>query len=775
MTSNTVFDFLKTAESEDNYITCPACGSPIGIRTQGYEMILTDNLRLELDGNLAALRGQLERLETKLEQRNLLLEPSTYGAYPYKQERKFFSDAQTPDDEDSDNNDEINNNDETKNQRELAHRGVYKGILGKDVAENFVKKKLDFFEQIENFDKFPLTTETQQEKLDQKCQSLLRGIEPRSQIGPVMDIIFDQRNVFEWMKEIENDPERKKLKALLNDVCPTIQWYLQKLEEIHSKRKDDEGLLKAIIRGQFVLAIVLGHKSLKPDFYGLKKISIDHNVPFTLPRQTIISYRNLLDILNSEVLLGNPKLGLSDNFQKLLKSSKEDIAKQQNSQQGSNVSVNMTKQNSDDQAEELVKRSVKQWGQEIYKLVNFSCTGPSGDNNKKCGWYPKETETHSIILLGSPGTGKSCVLLTGLVSFFDHVQVLGATVALDLPDDRERLQKLEKDYRNGEIPKRTETGSKTSIKLSVQFPEIGSTDFHKTHFVFTDIAGEDVARSLTEEGSQPWVLRILKNANTIIFFFDLSIEPTIREKLTKTRNAEIWKPVLENYEIVNKSREGNAAVNQLYLLEQIIGDLETQRGNLSGSGINFICIVPKADLYAKKEGEEDRLFFNSFYDKMIDQNIFVPSNFDGQDDESFDGFCSLGGTGCNFKSKNNKEISHRNSNVLLQKQIGRMISDEVRKCLLNMGNALGEDAVPAFKESLKQLAEIRLMQRLEATLGKDSVYYLAVSALGKDTSKIQQEGKSQIDGGVFNQKLSEYVFILPVALAITGEISEKEN
>ncbi|MFZ1025522.1 MAG: hypothetical protein WAN66_04810 [Limnoraphis robusta] len=696
----------------------------------------------------------------------MLLKPSTDGRYPYRQERDFFSDDKTVDTEEEENNDEI------QNQRELSHQGKYKGIVGKDVAEDFVQKKLDFFEQIKNVDKFPLKTETDLEIMDRECKSLLRGIEPRSLIGTLMDLIFDQRNVFEWMKEIEGDPERKKLKELLHEVCPTIQWYLQKLEELHSKKKDDEGLLKAIIRGQFVLAIVLGHKSTKCDLYELNKISISHNVPFTLPRQTIISYRNLLDILHSEVVLGNPKLRLSDTFQKVLKSSKEKVSKQQSAQKVSNIPQAATKQNSEDKLEELVIKLVQQWGKEIYKLVNFSCTGPSGEENKRCGWYPKETETHSIILLGSPGTGKSCVLLTGLVSFFDHVQVLGATVALDLPDDRERLQKLEKDYRNGLIPPPTKTGSKTSIKLSVQFPEIGSTNFNKTHFVFTDIAGEDVARSLTEEGSQPWVLRILKNANTIIFFFDLSIEPTIREKLTKSRDAEIWKPVSENYEVVNQSRKNNAAeVNQLYLLEQIIGDLESQRGNLSG--INFICVIPKSDLYAKKNGEQDRLFFNSLYEKMISLGIFVPSNFDKLDDESFDGFCSLGGTGYNFKSKDNKETSAKKSKVLQQKDMGRMMSDEVRKCLLNMGNALGEDAVPAFKVSLNQLAEVRLMQRLEATLGKDSVYYLAVSALGKNPSKIQQEGKSQING-VFNQKLSEYVFILPISLAVADAVSKQQ-
>ncbi|NER03606.1 MAG: hypothetical protein F6K17_13790 [Okeania sp. SIO3C4] len=45
-------------------------------------MILTDNLRLELDGNIASLRRFLEGLEEKLRQRNLPLKPLTEGIYP---------------------------------------------------------------------------------------------------------------------------------------------------------------------------------------------------------------------------------------------------------------------------------------------------------------------------------------------------------------------------------------------------------------------------------------------------------------------------------------------------------------------------------------------------------------------------------------------------------------------------------------------------------------------------------------------------------------------
>ncbi len=49
--NNTVQDYLKTIEAESSGITCPACGSILGMKRQGStEMVLTENARLELDG-----------------------------------------------------------------------------------------------------------------------------------------------------------------------------------------------------------------------------------------------------------------------------------------------------------------------------------------------------------------------------------------------------------------------------------------------------------------------------------------------------------------------------------------------------------------------------------------------------------------------------------------------------------------------------------------------------------------------------------------------------
>ncbi|NJL84263.1 MAG: hypothetical protein HC890_17515, partial [Chloroflexaceae bacterium] len=125
---------------------------------------------------------------------------------------------------------------------------------------------------------------------------------------------------------------------------------------------------------------------------------------------------------------------------------------------------------------------------------------------------------------------------------------------------------------------------------------------------------------------------------------------------------------------------------------QLIIDLQDQRGNLEG--INFICVIPKSDMYASKEDQESK-FLTSFYEKLENLGLLSKSEFDKQDDESFDTLCSLGGTG--YRARDGKEPTGRKSKVLIQQELGRLISNEARTCLLNIKNALGEEANPVFK------------------------------------------------------------------------------
>lgn len=785
--SNTYKDFLKTADREhDSYITCPSCGSPMGVRIQGYQMIATDGFRLELNNNIASLRTFLEKLESLLEQRNQPLDPLTRGDYPYEREKKFYSEnfdtsslSEIPDEFDENNDtydeEEYGSVDNLEN-RVLGNDGNYRGVIGKEVSEKFVKEELDFFQDIDKFENFPLKDEPDEDLIYKKCIMLLRGIEPRSLGGPLSYLILDQNNVFSWRQNLSTPEGQEIIKKLLNQVCPTIQWYFNKLLELHRKRKENEKIPRAVLRAQFILALMLGHKGkdrdqLKNEFK-LDQVEIEKNVRYELPRLTEISYRNLLRLLNSEVLLGNSKLKLSDEFRKAMKVSKNK-ASRNSSQQNADPQKVQNQPKSQNTYESRVVSMINRWGQEINKLVHFSCKGLVGKNMKRCGWYPKNTKTHSVILLGSRGTGKSSVMLTGLVAFRRYAASLGATVALDLPEDREEMLRLEQMYQSGEFFGKTQLGDKTSIKLSVKFPE--NDPSKRIHFVFTDVPGEVFESSLTEKGSSSWVLKVLKNAETIVFFFDLLMESAIRDLLTKTRNFETWKSALEQFDRVNKSREGKASIPQLDLLEQLLIDLQREREDVEG--INFICVIPKSDMYADRDNQ-DAKFFSAFYQKLEGYGLLTQSEYDREDNESFDSLCSLGGTA--YKPRETRESKTIKTKVENQERIGRIMSNLARECLLNIKNALGEEANPSFKSTLLDLIQLRLITNLEKTFGEEKVYFLPTSGQGKDNSKLLEENQTTENGNfstgsIPNQKLSEYVFFLPTALAILQDNNQSSE
>ncbi|NJL84264.1 MAG: hypothetical protein HC890_17520 [Chloroflexaceae bacterium] len=67
---------------------------------------------------------------------------------------------------------------------------------------------------------------------------------------------------------------------------------------------------------------------------------------------------------------------------------------------------------------------------------------------------------------------------------------------------------------------------------------------------------------------------------------------------------------------------------------------------------------------------------------------------------------------------------------------------------------------------------------MEATFGSDRVFFLPTSGQGRDNSKLLEEGKTTENGSiptgkVPNQKLSEYVFFLPCALALSKDLENQ--
>ncbi|WP_017720633.1 TRAFAC clade GTPase domain-containing protein [Kamptonema formosum] len=736
MTSNTVKDFLETVKPGHSGITCPACGSILGIRKQGtYSTILTENARLELDGSITNYRSFLEGIEDVLEQVNIAGFTSIKANSPYKKDQTDHA--------------------------AMREGGVYTGTLGAEAVEQFIRNNIDYFEWAQNFYSFMRRTEFS-ERLDQPLSDdskasiqklynrtkeiLVAGLEPRSISGPLVDLILEQKYVSQWMKKCS--ASRHALYDLLQEVCPNIQGYLMQLLQLdrHLNQTPDPNLEEGVLRVQFILAIVLGHKSAA-HINTVADLSIQTNVPFTLPRLTLVSPKLLQKLLSSEVVLGNPNLGWDAKF--------VEAVRQGNANPQPNGSVFGAGLQIGNGSPDAVDKIIEILGDQITKFVHFTCTGPIGDKpgdtagaehtSLKCGWYPKPEKTHSVILLGSPGTGKSSVLLTGFTAFYNNVSALGATVSFDSPDDEARMKELSEKYWAGQMPKPTQHGARTSIKLSIEFP---AEPYRPTNFVFTDIPGEVAASSLTEYGSNPAVLRTLKKAETIIFFFDLSVEPCVREKLTKGDDSNVWKVLEDNYKRVNDSRKQVAGVSQLQLLQKLVRDLKLQKGADTLQGTKFICVIPKSDLFANSE-EPEMFFLTEFYKSLQQRQILVSSR--QHRSESFAGLYSLGGAGSQIANSRGVE---------LQKQIGQLISQEALSCLAKIGNALGDEPELApLKKSLSETIAVRLVAMLKQAFGEeDAVYFLPVSAQGEDSKSIEL-------GHPPNQKLSEYVFILPIALS----------
>ena len=730
MTSNTVKDFLETVKPGNSGITCPACGSILGIRRQGtYDMILTENARLELDGSITNYRSFLEGIEAVLEQINIIGIKSIALNSPYQKEKK--------------------------DNPSLAEGGVHKTTVGSLAVEEYINTNIDYFEWTQNFYSFVRQSNVEnilksdiegnkdkiQKLYNRAKEVLIAGLEPRSVAGPLVDLIFEQKYVAQWMKKFSVD--RGGLYALLDEVCPKLQWYFTHLLQLDKalNQSPDSNLAEGVLRVQFILAIALGHKS-EANINVVEGLNIKTNVPFTLPRLTVVSPKLLQKLLCSEIVLSNPNLGLEPKF---VEAVRQGNANPQPNGMVSGIGTSIGNGSSD-----AVAKIVEGLGNQITKFVHFACRGVAGDQpnstqeTAKCGWYPKQEKTHSIVLLGSPGTGKSSVMLTGFTAFYNNVSVLGATVSFDSPDDEARMKELSREYWAGKMPKPTQQGARKSIKLAIEF---AAEPYKNTNFVFTDIPGEVAARSLTEEGSDTAVLRMLKNAETIVFFFDLSIEPSIREKLTKGDDNSVWKGLEDNYNRVYASRPEVSEVSQLQLLQKLVRDLQVQKGANNLKGTKFICVIPKSDLFAK-EDERESFFFTDFYKALEQRQILVPSRH--YRNESFAGLYSLGGIGSQVANSRGVE---------LQKQIGKLISQEALNCLGQIGNALGDEPeLNPLKQSLVDTLQVRLVAMLKRTFGdEDGVYFLPVSAQGEDSKSIEL-------GHPPNQKLSEYVFILPIAL-----------
>jgi hypothetical protein len=691
---------------------------------------------------------------------------------------------------------------------------------------------------------------------------LLAGIEPWRVVGHLMSPVYDQPHVRRLLSHVDPrhaedaDPlgnlpgaGAKQFLAVTREkpIAPTFAKYLDAIDEVLEKDQLAEKLLspanvarREMLRGmvhrtRLSLVLLLGHRSQAAvdEYPGLFALG----VPFTLPDRVIITPRFLPLLLNA--VPRDTRGELPEHFWSRLEG-------------GALPDIPTDGTDSGPQAVAAIATMAEKAGSDSHLILRFVCCGPSGrladrsvlapgaskpldgseakqegekyapEEPDYCGWYPKADPTHPVVLIGSPGTSKTTLMHNGMVTLWDNIQAMRAVIRFRSDRDAQKYLTYVDRYWDGDVPLPTTTGTRDSIHLRVEATDDPS---YGAEFVFTDIPGELVSNSVLGQGTDPYVLAVLKHAETIVFLFDPSIEPAVQQRLRFSRAQKAWKTLIRNYEQVLEDRKEAAAaakdggkataaerdkaaeqaarnvrVIQFELLEKMIDDLTQVRGALGqDTGPNFLCVIPKADLYAvdgreakddkddevdeADEAHPDTRFLTGYFEYLRNNGILSvsPAGPQGLRGTGFEWYRSQAGYGAHLANgtpmPEDRGIGPEVVNWQLK--LAAEVSSQAREHLSRFGNALGAGAEAAERDSLGDLIRWRLIERLESVFGLDRVFFLPVSAQGADL-KVDKSGAQMAAqapagdgarklGHPPNSKMAEYAFIVPIALALRAQ------
>lgn len=762
MIKNSKTDFLATINQGESEIFCPACGSPMTLKKRStFNMILSMNSRKVLNDIIRIFRSFIETNENELMLKNLhgVRKNTPEGMYPFSKNKNVNEDGLIT----TQGADIIRNflaapdslgvsklHNQLLTIEDLVSL-IKKGTSNpKDVTDNQIDKKI-------------------REKVEQLIKTLVFGFEPHGIIATVLDLVFDQKAIRDWIQatKIEIDSkENKKAREILKSVAPYYYEYLTKLLEIidekseilkNTKIKSESipEIKDRIARCMYAIIILLGHSNKE----GTEKTLpfMEKGVSFDFSRFTMVSQNNLELLLTSIGIIEQEGFKISHAYKDLI---------------DQNSDVDKQGEVTDESLEALLEgissiiRKHKFLGTDLHNIVEFTCKGEpatvpfnTGVNvdkqlERRCGWYPKNEITHPIILIGSPGTGKSTVMMSGLTTLMEAAGSLGLSPRPTNSDDVDLINWYSKQFFDGELPKATNINSRFSVEIA--FVATGDVKKRK-NFIFTDIPGQMVSRSLELNGTDPVMVNLLKYTNTIIFFFDICTEPYFINVLDKGKSKDEWAELLNDVSELKKDNRGGT--NQILLLNKLIEDIRQLRGDDEiKKDVTFICLIPKSDFFIGDSRDKTK-FLNEFYQKLKENKIIDTSQLvENSDTGGYKYYRSVGGVAY----KNGTDHSARK-----QKTIIELIDRKARDAMQKIADALNTDASNSDKGILRDTINEQLLKVIDTTFKK--AYLIPVSAQGRP--KDSNEGGEKKPP---SQKLSEYVFITPIALALEPD-EESEN
>ncbi len=735
------------------------------------------------------------------------------------------------------------------------HQNVY-GVLSSETAAGhwaeYFQLQLDTHDFDHNFTNFPLLDSTSvddKEKCRRYAKLLLGPALERRGNALLLNLVEEQPAILEYLQSGKLGKHRETVKRLVAQLRPELGRYYDFIERHLGQFDDTEAgaIRKNLERARFLLLILHGHgwrmlsgevrtefeTALGGDFEEFGRLFLRDL--YALSDQTEISGELLSQMVAARIILQieNRTLvnWLPEWVRELFRTVTSRLFRRNDErnwlqyignlivvQCANQIEANRTilvpdtSPASDTASHQTTvgEESDRSGRSRIDSLAGFFSRPRRPERMREetvrvfvpCSYALSECPTYSIVLLGSPGTGKTTAFEAGLAKLWRVAEGLGLELMPVDPESTSLIEQIQNQFFGGRIQKPTEVNLALNFEARlIREPE------KRIRVSVIDVPGEKVNALASGKGADSELRRILRHANTIVFQFDLWSDKTLWRQLAASGSGEFESQLqlAATLEASRREKEGYFS-DQSLLLSRLIAMLESERPRAELDEMNFVCLFPKIDTLTSNNGNPAlHLIFSDLMKTLQTQELLVHARFgteshsrQGQADSNstsrsrtavgFGGLESLAGLGLaessplfNGAARNNNNVAdgdpHGASNeghasgssFARQVAICRALSESTKRSLERLGDMLPSGTPLAAKVAFSGRVRNGVIGKVETHFR--SSFFLPVSALGRTPTPEENEQR-RIDRP--NSVLVEYAFLLPLMAAFEESYPNRE-
>lgn len=665
----------------------------------------------------------------------------------------------------------------------------------------------DFADNFKSFKDLPQNDEPAAANAVEDYSRLLLGVAiERRRNGLLLEVICEQEPFREFLKMGGFAKYRELMSLVVGKIRPSLGRYYEYIDKSMDKLKNDEQgkIKKNLDRALFLLTVLHGHafknlpeqdkKQIKEHAsytHAFDLLFLDHLFAFN--DDTEVSVELLARLLNSKTLSHNKNDVLSDSlppwkdhFFRYISALHGVLGFRENRwlneidrlvavrcANDTEVKVKPVSVGSS-KGWEWATQSVLKWvvksSQRNHRGIGTQNRGTEQnivDHSEHiyvpCSYPLAEKRTFNALVMGSKGTGKTCLFDSAIFRLSQCAESLGLDlVPVDL-ESHEKMKRIKRDALRGAIKEPT----RLLFTINLEARRFEDSPNAAIRFSTLDYPGETFMSVVSGDGSDSELRRILRYTNAIVFQFDMWQDEQIRTALQYGDGGLFSKAqeLAKNIDLQRSDTKENP--DQRFLLSRLIDMLVSERGEEGAKRLPFICLFPKADLLIAHGPEnQQRFVFTEMFRKLKECGVIV-----GGDDQNGILGHSMAGLGVD-KSKfrtlleeYNIPISDKVNQFGFQIILCKLISKMTEDSLSKLGNMLSERMPPAVKDSFKDRVHRGVVELIKKQFPLH--YFIPVSALGTspDTEGEGEQVKFKSLNRPADSLLPEYGFLLPLSIA----------